>query len=210
MRLVGEAVPKLLIASNNSHKVEEYQEILADLPVVITYPAAEGLVLDPAETGHTFEENAIIKALAFARASKLPTLADDSGLEVDALGGEPGVYSARYGHTAKDDHVGRYQLLLDKLAAQNLTLEARTARFRCVVAIARGDHLIGTAQGAVEGLIAYEPRGSGSFGYDPVFYVPEFKQTLAQVSSAKKHSISHRGRAGRAAIPLIKRLLEIG
>jgi len=201
-------VSKLLIASNNSHKVEEYLEILADLSLTITYPAAEGLVLDPAETGRTFEENAIIKALAFAKASRLPTLADDSGLEVDALGGEPGIYSARYGDTAKGDHIGRYRLLLDKLAARNLPWEARSARFRCVVALVEGGRLIGTAQGTVEGFIAYEPRGSGSFGYDPVFYVPEFEQTLAQVSSAKKHSISHRGRAARAAIPLIRQLLR--
>lgn len=200
--------PKLLIASNNPHKIEEYQEIFADLAVTITYPAAEGLLLDPAETGHTFEENAIIKALAFAQASRLLTLADDSGLEVDALGGEPGIYSARYGDTAKDNHIGRYRLLLDKLAARDLPWKARSARFRCVVALAADGDLIGTAQGTVEGFIAYEPQGSGGFGYDPVFYVPEFKQTLAQVSAAKKHSISHRGRAARAAIPLIKQLLN--
>ena len=199
---------KLLIATNNRHKLEEFQEILANLPLTITYPAAEGIHLEPAETGATFAENAIIKALAFAQASGLPVLADDSGLEVDALGGEPGVYSARYGHTAKADHAGRYRLLLAKLAAQTVPWAERTARFRCVIAVAVKDRLIGTAEGRVEGLIALEPKGSGGFGYDPVFFLPEFNRTLAELSSSQKHAISHRGRAVRAAIPLIEGLCK--
>ena len=197
---------KLLIASNNSHKINEYKEIFTDLPVIITYPAAEGISLDPAETGASFEENAIIKARAFAQVSDLPTLADDSGLEVDALGGEPGIYSARYGNTAKDDHVGRYQLLLAKLIAQNVPWAERTARFRCVVALAIKEQLIGTAQGSIEGFINYEPKGSGGFGYDPVFFVSELDQTLAELTPGQKHSISHRGRAAQAAIPLLQQL----
>jgi XTP/dITP diphosphohydrolase len=200
---------KLLIASNNRHKIKEYQEILADLPVAVTYPAAEGIELEPAETGATFEENAIIKARAFARVSRLPTLADDSGLEVDALAGEPGVISARYGNTARGDHVGRYRLLLEKLAAKNVAWAERTARFRCVIALAMENKLIGTVQGTVEGFIAYEPKGQGGFGYDPVFFVPEFNRTLAEMTSAQKHGISHRGRAARAAIPLIGQLLKL-
>ena len=200
---------KLLIASNNRHKIEEYQEILADLPLTITYPAAEGIELEPAETGATFEENAIIKASAFARASRLPTLADDSGLEVDALAGEPGVISARYGNTAREDHAGRYRLLLEKLAAKNVAWAERTARFRCVIALAMENKLIGTVQGTIEGFIAYKPKGQGGFGYDPVFFVPEFNLTLAEMTSAQKHSISHRGRAARAAIPLIGQLLKL-
>ena len=111
---------KLLIATNNPGKWREYQEILTSLPLALTSPPNEGIKLDPEETGLTFAENAIIKAKAFARASGLLTLADDSGLEIDALDGEPGIYSARYGHTAKDDHIGRYQLVLDKLAAKNM------------------------------------------------------------------------------------------
>lgn len=201
---------KLLIATNNAHKIKEFQEIFADLPLTLTYPADEGLALDPAETGTTFAENAIIKARAFARASGLLTLADDSGLEVDALGGEPGVYSARYGQTAKDDHAGRNQLVLSKLAAKNLTWSQRTARFRCVVALVAGEHLVGTVEGTIEGFIAYEPKGSNGFGYDPIFYVPEFNQTLAQLSSAAKHHISHRGRAARAATPLIRQWVADG
>ena len=201
-------VLKLLIATNNPHKLEEYQEIFADLPLTITHPAAEGIEFDPEETGTTFEENAIIKAKAFAQVSDLPTFADDSGLEVDALGGEPGVYSARYGQTDKNDHIGRYQLLLKNLAAKRVPWADRTARFRCVVALAEKGRLSGTAQGIIEGFIAYEPRGSGGFGYDPVFLVPELNQTLAELTSDRKHSISHRGQAARAAIPLIEQLVE--
>ncbi len=197
---------KLLIATNNIHKIEEYQEILADLPFIITHPAKEGLTLDPEETGTTFEENAIIKAKAFAEASGLLTLADDSGLEVDALGGEPGVYSARYGDTAKDDHIGRYQLVLAKLASLNVPWSERTGRFRCVIALATPEKLLGMVDGSVEGFINYEPKGSGGFGYDPVFFFPEFNCTLAEVSSMQKHTVSHRGRAGRAAAAVLKRL----
>jgi len=193
---------KLLIATNNPNKLAEFGEILAGLPVTLTSPQAEGLNLDPEETGVTFEENAIIKAHAFAQASGLLTLADDSGLEVDALGGEPGIYSARYQNTPKDDHRGRCQIVLDKLA--NVPWPQRTARFRCVVAIATPERLVGTVHGTVEGFINYEPKGENGFGYDPIFFVPEFNQNLAQVSAEQKHSISHRGRAGRAAVPLIK------
>ncbi len=201
---------KLLIATNNPHKLDEYKEIFFDLPVTLTFLAEEGITLDPAETGATFEENAIIKALAFAQVGAFPVLADDSGLEVDALEGEPGVYSARYGHTKKHDHAGRYKIVLDKLAAKNVPWAERTARFRCVIALATKDGLIGTVQGALEGFINNEPKGHGGFGYDPIFFVPELNQTLAQLSSAKKHSISHRGRAARAAIPLIEQLAKIG
>jgi XTP/dITP diphosphohydrolase len=199
---------KLLIATNNLHKVQELQEILAGLPLVITTPAQEGLTLDPEETGATFQENAIIKASAFAQASGLLTLADDSGLEVDAMGGEPGVYSARYGGTAKDDHAGRNRLVLDKLTALNVPWAERTGRFRCVIALARPDRLIGTVEGAIEGYIAYEPKGSNGFGYDPIFFIPEFNQTLAEVPSAQKHSISHRGRAGRAAAEVVEKVVK--
>lgn len=199
---------KLLIATNNLNKVHELQEILTGLPLAITTPAQEGLTLDPEETGLTFEENAIIKARAFAQASGLLTLADDSGLEIDALGGRPGVYSARYGGTDKDDHAGRNRLVLDQLAALNVPWTERTGRFRCVIALARPERLIGTVQGAVEGYIAYEPKGSNGFGYDPIFFVPEFNQTLAEVPSAQKHSISHRGRAGRAAAKLVEKVIK--
>jgi XTP/dITP diphosphohydrolase len=196
----------LLIATNNPHKCDEYREILVDLPLFLVSLAEAGLTLDPAETGTTFTENAILKAIAFAQAADLLTLADDSGLEVDALGGEPGVYSARYGGTAKDDHMGRYQRVLNKLAG--VPWAQRTGRFKCVVALASRAGLIGTAEGTVEGYIALNPAGSGGFGYDPIFFYPPFHQTLAQISPAQKHSVSHRGRAARAAIALIEQFLK--
>jgi len=197
---------KLLIATNNRHKIEEYRQIFADLPLDVTFPALEDLSLDPAETGATFAENAIIKASAFAEAGGLLTLADDSGLEVDALGGEPGVYSARYGDTAKDDHAGRYRLVLDKL--RDVPDDTRTARFKCVIAIAAPDGRIDLAEGAVEGQIAHAPVGENGFGYDPVFYLPEFGQTMAQLDSATKNDISHRGRAAQAARSLLQRWVD--
>ncbi|MBE7550806.1 MAG: RdgB/HAM1 family non-canonical purine NTP pyrophosphatase [Anaerolineales bacterium] len=199
---------KLLIATNNPNKVKEFAEILADLPLAVTYLADESITLDPEETGATFRENAILKAQAFAQASGLLTLADDSGLEVDALGGEPGVYSARYGNTAKDDHVGRCHLVLDKLAAQNVPWPERTARFRCVIALATPERLIETVEGTVEGLIDYKLKGSNGFGYDPIFFVPELNQTLGEAPGAVKHQISHRGRAARAAAKVIERLMK--
>ncbi|MCB0197488.1 MAG: RdgB/HAM1 family non-canonical purine NTP pyrophosphatase [Anaerolineae bacterium] len=200
---------KLLIATNNPHKLEEYREIFAALPLTVTSLAEEGIELDPEETGTTFVANAIIKAEAFAKESHILTLADDSGLEVDALDGDPGVYSARYGDTHKDDHVGRYQIVLDKLVANNVPWAERTGRFRCVVALAsQEDGVIGTVDGTVEGYIAYEPKGENGFGYDPIFYFPEFDKTLAEVSAELKHTVSHRGRAARAAIPIIEAYLN--
>lgn len=199
---------KLLIATNNPNKVQEFQEILANLPLAVTYLADEGITLDPEETGTTFEENAIIKAQAFAQASGLLTLADDSGLEVDALGGEPGVYSARYGHTGKADHQGRCHLVLAKLAAKNVPWSERTARFRCVIALATPERLIGTVEGTVEGIIDYELKGNNGFGYDPIFFVPELNQTLGEAPAAVKHRISHRGQAGRAAAKVIEQLMK--
>ena len=199
---------KLLIATNNPGKIREYQDIFTELPLTITNLAAEGITLDPPETGATFAENAIIKAKAFAQASGLLTLADDSGLEVDALGGEPGLYSARYGQTARQDQARRNQIVLDKLAAKNTPWAERTARFQCVIALATPEGVVGTVQGTVEGFIGYEPKGTNGFGYDPIFFMPEFNQTMGELSPAQKHNISHRGRAARAAIPLIERLVR--
>jgi XTP/dITP diphosphohydrolase len=197
-------MPTLLIATNNSHKLAEYREILAGPALDLVSPHDLGLSLDPAETGATFEENAIIKARAFAGAAGLPVLADDSGLEVDALRGAPGIYSARYGNTPQDDHPGRCRLVLKQL--DGVPWEARTARFRCVIAIATPHKVVGTVDGRVEGFINYHIRGENGFGYDPIFYVPDFEANLAEVTAARKHTISHRGRAARAAIPLIKQL----
>jgi len=195
---------KLLIATNNAHKIEEFKEIFADLPMEITFPRQEGVDLDPEETGETFAENAIIKATAFAQVTGLTTLADDSGLEVDALGGEPGVYSARYGDTPKDAHQQRYELVLEKMRA--VSDDARTARFRCALAIVTPKMVIDVVDGVVEGRIAHKPAGENGFGYDPIFFVPDFGMTMAQLSSNEKHRISHRGKAARAALPVLQTL----
>ena len=187
---------KLLIATHNPGKVREYQELLAGLPLELTCPAQEGLDIEVAETGESFAENARLKAAAYARASGLVTLADDSGLEVDALGGEPGIHSARYAGTGASDE-DRYQLLLAKL--QEVPWEERTARFRCVIAVATPDGQFHTAEGTCEGIIAFEPKGEHGFGYDPVFYFEEYGKTMAELPPETKNKISHRARAAQGA-----------
>jgi len=186
-------VVKLLVATNNLGKVREYEELLAGLPFEVTFPAQEGIALEVEESGATFEENARLKALAYARASGLPTLADDSGLEVDALGGAPGVRSARYAGPGASD-VDRYQKLLDALAG--VPEDQRTARFCCVVALAWPDGTVHTAEGRCEGQIGWAPRGEHGFGYDPVFIVDGFGGlTMAELEPEVKNRISHRARA---------------
>jgi XTP/dITP diphosphohydrolase len=205
-RNTKQMVNTLLIATNNPGKVREYRELLADLPVEITFPSQEGLDLDVEETGSTFEENACLKALAFARATGLLTLADDSGLEVNALGGAPGVHSARYAGPGASD-VDRYEKLLRALA--DVPREKRSARFRCVVALARPSGMIDSVDGTCEGEIGYAPRGEHGFGYDPVFLVEGYGgQTLAEIDPEEKNRISHRARAVRAAHPLLVQLLQ--
>jgi XTP/dITP diphosphohydrolase len=195
---------KLLVATNNPGKVREYQALLKGLPLTLTYPAQEGIDIEVEETGSTFAQNARLKATAYARTSGLLTLADDSGLEVDALGGEPGTRSARYaGQGASDED--RYRLLLSKL--EGVPWQQRTARFRCVIAVARPQGEVHTAQGTCEGVIAFEPRGEHGFGYDPVFYVPEHGQTMAELEPEVKNRISHRARAAEGARRILQELL---
>ena len=160
---------------------------------------------DVAETEDTFRGNAVLKATAYAQQTGLLTLADDSGLEVDALDGRPGVLSARYGGPGTTA-VDRYQLLLAEL--RDVPAERRTARFHCVTALAAPNgELIGTADGVCEGVIALEPSGVGGFGYDPVFFLPPYGLTMAQLDAAEKNRISHRGRAAAAIAPLLRRAL---
>jgi len=195
---------KLLVASNNPGKLKEYADLLDRLPVTLTSPVQEGLSLAVDESGATFAENAILKARAYAEASGLLTLADDSGLEVDALDGAPGVRSARYaGEGASDED--RYRLLLRNLAG--VPQGKRTARFRCVVAVATPQGKVHTAEGRCEGIIGFEPRGTYGFGYDPVFYLPDRGQTMAELPPTVKNRISHRGRAVQAALPVLRWLL---
>lgn len=195
---------KLLVATNNPGKVREYEALLKGLPLALTYLAQEGIDIEVEETGSTFAENASLKATAYARASGLLTLADDSGLEVDALGGEPGTRSARYaGQGASDED--RYRLLLSRL--EGVPWERRTTRFRCVIAVATPQGESRTAEGTCEGIIAFEPKGEHGFGYDPVFYMPEYGQTMAELEPEVKNRISHRARAAEGARKILQKLV---
>lgn len=196
---------RLLVATHNRGKVQEYAEMLADLEMEWLSLDDAGVKLDVAETGQTFRENAILKAQTYAKETGLLTLADDSGLEVDALGGEPGVFTARYGGAGLTSEQ-RYQLLLRNMA--DIPLPERTARFRCVIALAGPDGaLLGVSDGVCEGMIGETAVGEAGFGYDPVFYLPERGKTMAQLDSAAKHQISHRGRALRAIEPVLREAL---
>jgi XTP/dITP diphosphohydrolase len=197
---------KLLVATHNQGKVTEFAEMLADLAVEWLSLDEVGVAQDVDETGRTFYENAVLKAQTYARMTGLLTLADDSGLQVDALNGEPGIYTARYGGAGLT-HEGRYQLLLQNM--REVPPAQRTARFRAVIALAAPDgRLLGTEEGVCEGMIALKPAGDGGFGYDPVFYLPDREKTMAQVGSAVKHTISHRGQAMKAIEPLLRRVLQ--
>jgi XTP/dITP diphosphohydrolase len=195
----------LLIATHNPGKLAEYRELLRDLPVELTSLPEQGVQFEPEETGPTFEANATLKAAAFAELSGLPTLADDSGLEIDALGGAPGVHSARYGGTGRGQDAQRIQRVLGQLA--DVPWPRRTARFRCVVALAAPGRPVQAAHGLVEGIIAREPQGEHGFGYDPIFFLPSYNCTMAQLPTRTKNRISHRAVAIRAALPLIPRLI---
>ena len=196
-----DAPSKLLLATNNPGKIRELAVLLQDTHFTVTTPQDEGIVLDVEETGATFEDNATLKAVAFARASGLCTLADDSGLEVDALGGEPGVLSARYaGPEASDEDMVRY--LLSKL--EDIEWEKRGARFRSVVALAHPEGEVRLFEGACEGVVAFEPHGAKGFGYDPIFYIPTLGRHMAELDMDEKNGISHRGMAARKALEYLK------
>ena len=184
---------RFVLATHNPGKLREMGDILRGLGVEVVSPADVGCHVEVEETGTTFAENAMLKAKAVCAASGLPAIADDSGLCVDALGGAPGVYSARYGGEGLDD-AGRYRLLLSNLRGQ----PTRAAHFACAIACAfpNGDTL--TAEGRCDGAIAYAPMGEGGFGYDPVFLVPEKAKTFGQLTAEEKSAISHRGRALQA------------
>ncbi len=187
---------KILLASNNPGKVREIQAILAEHDFTVI-PQAELRITDAEETGLTFVENAILKARHAARASGLPAIADDSGLEVDVLDGAPGVYSARYAGEPSNDTANNEKLLA---ALAGVPPERRTARFRCVMVYLRHecDPSPIIAQGVWNGAILFEARGAGGFGYDPLFHVPEHGCASAELDAAEKNRISHRAQALRA------------
>ena len=193
---------KLVLASQNKGKLKEMQAILGELGIEVVLQSELGLAVDVEETGTTFAENATLKAKAVMEASRLPAIADDSGLCVDWLQGAPGIYSARYGGVDSDEE--RNQLLLNNMKG---ALD-RSAHFHAdiVCCFPNGD-ILNTA-GDIFGTIAYAPNGEGGFGYDPIFFVPSLRKTLAQVPAEDKNAISHRGNALRAMAVKLKEYME--
>ena len=193
---------KLLLATNNKAKVREYKSLLQKLPFDLVSPADQGITTIVREVGESLEENARLKATVLAAESRLLALADDSGLEVDALDGEPGRLSARYAGEGASDR-DRVDYLLAKL--KGVPWEKRSARFRCVIAIAAPDGEVEFCSGECRGFITLEPRGEQGFGYDPVFYLAELDKTMAELPLAIKNQVSHRGQAARQAGQLLRR-----
>jgi XTP/dITP diphosphohydrolase len=187
---------RLLVATTNANKVREIRGLLARVPCELITLDAYPAVSTPEETGRTFEENARQKALYYAAATGELTVAEDSGLEIDALGGAPGVESARFGG-AETSYPQKFAMLYDALRAAGRGRGESAARFVCAVALARGERVVFEARGTVEGRIAPEPKGEGGFGYDPIFFYPPYDRTLAEVPSAQKSVVSHRGAAFR-------------
>ncbi len=195
------SVRRLLIGTNNPGKVREFRRLLADSGFDVVTPADLGIAIDVEETGTTYAENAAIKARAFAAASGCLAMADDSGIEVDALDGRPGVYSARYGGPGLDD-AGRTNLLLKDLG--DTPAEKRTGRYRAVVAVAEPGGEATCFEGVQEGCIDVAWRGERGFGYDPIFIAMPDGRTNAEISDEEKDVISHRGKAIRAAIAWLR------
>jgi XTP/dITP diphosphohydrolase len=193
---------RLLVATTNAGKIREYYELLAGLNCELVSLEDIGIADVVMETGMSYEENAVLKARIYSVQSGLLTLADDSGLEVDALCGRPGIHSARYAAGS----LTRIHKLLDEM--EDVPDDQRSARFQCVIALASPNGLWETAQGICEGWIAREPRGSHGFGFDPVFYMPEHSATLAELPESFKNTVSHRACAARKIRPVLERILS--
>jgi XTP/dITP diphosphohydrolase len=193
---------KLLLATNNKGKMREYKSLLSGVLFELVSPAALGITTEVDEVGESFEENARLKASILARESGLLTLADDSGLEVDALGGEPGRLSARYAGEGASDR-DRIDYLLSRL--KGVPWERRSARFRCVIAIATPEGEVELCSGECPGVITFEPKGEQGFGYDPIFYLPELDKTMAELPLEIKNRVSHRGKAAEKAREVLRR-----
>ncbi len=191
----------LLLATSNLHKLEEFRAIFSDMPLRLLSLSDIQLAIDVEETGITFAENAKLKARTYAQMSNMLTLADDSGLEIDALEGAPGVQSARY-LGSETSYEERFRVILEQL--KGLPLDKRSARFRCVIALVEPSGYIRMVEGVVEGVIADSPRGSNGFGYDPIFFIPELGKTFAELEPEHKNRISHRARAAQSARKLLE------
>lgn len=186
---------KIIFATGNADKMKEIREILSDLDAEVLSMKEAGVQADIVEDGKTFEENAVIKATAICRLTGKVVLADDSGLEIDYLNKEPGIYSARYMGENTDYHVKNGNLI-ERLSG--VPDEKRTARFVCAIAAAFPDGSVKTVRGTMEGRIGYEEKGENGFGYDPIFFLPEYGCTSAELSMEEKNKISHRGKALQA------------
>ena len=192
--------PRLVVATLNRAKGRELLELLGDVPWDVTLLADLPGAALPEETGTTYADNALIKARAGARATGATALGDDSGIEVDALDGGPGLYSARWGGHGLDD-AGRNALMLERL--RGVPAARRAARYRCIIAIVDPAGRERVVEGTCEGVIAEAPRGTGGFGYDPIFFFPPLGATFGEVAAGAKHRVSHRGIAARAARALL-------
>jgi XTP/dITP diphosphohydrolase len=195
---------RLLIATNNQGKLIEIQALFNDPTIDVFTPSRLGLEINVEENGETYEENAALKGRAFALAAGMLTLADDSGLEVDALDGLPGLHSARLAPWPGASDADRRALLLGRLSGLP---RPWTARFRCIVAVVQPDGVVRYTEGICPGEIIPEERGESGFGYDPIFLLPEMERTMAELSLEEKNEISHRARAVKAALPIIAELL---
>jgi len=196
---------KIVFATGNKGKVKEIQMILADLGVEVTTMKEEGIFVDVEENGTTYEENAMIKAREVAKYTDAIVMADDSGLEIDYLNKEPGIYSARYMGEDTSYRI-KNNNLIERLTG--VPDEKRTARFVCAIAAVLPDGRELTARGVIEGRIGYEERGENGFGYDPIFYVPEFGKTTAELTEEEKNMVSHRGRALKIIKEELKKICE--
>ena len=196
---------KLLLATHNPGKIREIRQLAAGHDWLWYGLDKFPDVPDALEDGDTFLENARRKALHYANATGLPTLADDSGLEVDCLGGQPGVHSARYSGQPKNDAANNRKLIAE---LTGIPQDRRTARFRCAMALVRPSEVLADTNGAVEGLIIDNPRGNNGFGYDPHFLIPSRGQTMAELPASEKNALSHRGRALREMLPKIAEMLK--
>ena len=184
---------KVVLASKNKHKLEEISKITEKFDMELVLESELGVDIDVEETGSTFEENSYLKAEAVMKATGLPALADDSGIAVDALNGEPGIYSARYGFDESLDDRGRLNLLLKN--TENVPDDKRQAKFVCVITLVTPQGQTIQARGEVHGRLLRAPAGENGFGYDPIFYYPPFGKSLAQVSPEEKNRVSHRANA---------------
>ncbi len=193
---------KVVLASKNPHKLVEISQITEKFGFDLVLQSELGIDMDVEETGTTFEENSYQKAYAVMKATGLPALADDSGIAVDALNGEPGIYSARYGFDESLDDWGRLELLLKN--AEHIPDGQRQAQFVCVITFVTPEGQVIQARGEIHGELTREPRGENGFGYDPIFYYPPFGKTTAEISAEEKHTVSHRGKALRVFYDKLK------